>query len=135
MSGGDDYYNHYIYQAWQHWGYGMGNPLFPGPIYNQDHSIKFKTNRNRSNHLGISGNPTDEWAYRILVSFSRYWGTYSVPLDRQRKQFSSLYEVTYRPAWATGWSISAALGLDRGNDLGNSTGGMITLKKTGGLLK
>lgn len=135
MSGGDEYYNHYIYQAWQHWGYGMGNPLFPSPVYNQDRSITFKSNRNRANHLGIAGDPADEWKYRMLVSFSRYWGTYSAPLDKQRKQFSSLYEVTYQPEWAKGWSVSAALGLDRGNYLGNSTGGMVTLKKTGGFWK
>ena len=48
-------------------------------------------------------------------------GTYSTPLDKQRKQFSSLYEVTYSPQWAKGWSTSVSMGLDRGNYLGNST--------------
>ena len=61
----------------------------------------------------------------------RHWGTYNNPLDKQRKQFSSLYEATYTPSWAKGWSASLALGLDRGNYLGNSTGGMLTVKKTG----
>lgn len=134
ISAGDNYYNNYCYQAWQHWGQGMGNPLLPGPIYNKDGKITFKSNRVRANHLGIEGNPSDEWNYRILVSFARHWGTYSIPLDKQRKQFSSLYEVTYSPQWAKGWSTSVSMGLDRGNYLGNSTGGMFSIKKTGSIL-
>ena len=134
ISAGDNYYNNYCYQAWQHWGQGMGNPLLPGPIYNKDGKITFKSNRVRANHLGIEGNPSDEWNYRILVSFARHWGTYSTPLDKQRKQFSSLYEVTYSPQWAKGWSTSVSMGLDRGNYLGNSTGGMLSIKKTGSIL-
>lgn len=131
ISGEDNYYNHYIYGAWQYFGMGMGCPLLPGPLYNEDNSISFKSNRARANHLGISGNPSHEWSYRMLISFARYWGTYSVPLDKQRKQFYSLYEATYSPRWAEGWSASLALGFDRGNYLGNSTGGMLTIKKTG----
>lgn len=131
ISGNDDYFNHYIYGAWQYMGMGMGNPLVPAPIYNEDHSISFRSSRIRANHLGISGNPSSEWSYRLLVSFARYWGTYYNPLDKQRKQFYSLYEAAYSPRWAKGWSASLALGLDRGNYLGNSTGGMLTLRKTG----
>lgn len=132
MSGGDTYYNHYIYQAWQHHGQGMGNPLLPGPLYNSDGSITFKSNRMKGQHIGICGDPTEEWSWRILASYTRHWGTYKVPLDKMRKQFSSLAEVTYSPQWAKGWKVSVAAALDRGNYLGNSTGGMITLSKTGG---
>ena len=132
LSGGDNYYNHGIYQAWQHYGLGLGNPLLPGPLYNEDGSIRFKSNRVRSNHVGLTGDPSEEWNWRVLASFARHWGTYSAPLDKQRKQFSGLAEVTYLPKWAKGWSASLALGLDRGNYLGNHTGGMLTLRKTGG---
>lgn len=133
VSASDNYYNNYCYQAWQHWGQGMGNPLLPGPIYNKDGKITFKSNRVRAQHLGLEGQPTTEWGYRVLISFARYWGTYSVPLDKQRKQFSSLYEMTYSPQWAKGWSAAVSMGLDRGNYLGNSTGGMFTIRKTGGI--
>ena len=131
ISAKDNYYNHYLYGGWQYMGMGMGNPLLPGPLYNADHSIRFRSNRVRSNHLGIGGSPTDEWSYRVLVSFSRYWGTYDNPLDKQRKQFNSLYEVSYSPRRLKGWSASLALGLDRGNYLGNSTGGMLVIRKSG----
>lgn len=132
MSGGDSYYNHYIYQAWQHHGLGMGNPLLPGPLYNSDGSITFKSNRMKGQHIGICGDPTEEWSWRILASYARHWGTYVTPLDKVRKQFNGLAEVTYSPLWAKGWKVSVAAALDRGNYLGNSTGGMITLSKTGG---
>lgn len=131
VSGGDAYYNHYIYGAWQHWGMGMGNPLLPGPVYNEQGEITFRSNRMKGQHVGITGNPSEEWSYRLLLSFNRYWGTYENPLDKVRKQFSSLAEVTYCPQWATGWSGSVSLGLDRGNYLGNSAGGCVTIRKTG----
>ena len=131
VSAADNYYNNYLYQAWQHWGQGMGNPLLPAPLYNSDGSIRFKSNRVRAHHLGIGGQPTDEWSYRMLVSFARHWGTYAQPLDRQRKQFSSLYEATYAPRYIAGWSLTLGLGIDRGNYLGNSAGGMLTIRKTG----
>ena len=130
ISACDSYYNHYLYGAWQHAGMGMGNPLLPGPAYN-DGKITFRSNRVRAHHLGLTGQPAEEWNWRVLISFARHWGTYENPLDKQRKQFSSLWEVTYAPERFKGWSASVALGMDRGNYLGNSTGGMITLRKTG----
>lgn len=129
ISACDSYYNHYLYGAWQHAGMGMGNPLLPGPAYN-DGKITFRSNRVRAHHLGLTGQPAEEWNWRVLISFARHWGTYENPLDKQRKQFSSLWEVTYAPERFKGWSASVALGMDRGNYLGNSTGGMITLRKT-----
>lgn len=131
VSASDNYYNNYCYQAWQHWGQGMGNPFLPGPIYNKDGEITFKSNRVRAQHLGIEGDPSEEWNWRILISFARHWGTYQTPLDKQRKQFSSLYEVSYTPQWAKGWGATVGVGLDRGNYLGNSTGGILTIWKTG----
>ena len=110
---------------------GMGNPFLPGPIYNKDGEITFKSNRVRAQHLGIEGDPSEEWNWRILISFARHWGTYQTPLDKQRKQFSSLYEVSYTPQWAKGWGATVGVGLDRGNYLGNSTGGILTIRKTG----
>lgn len=132
MSGGDSYYTNYIYQAWQHYGMGIGNPLLPGPAYNNDGSITFKSNRVKAQHIGICGDPSEEWSWRLLASYAKHWGTYVAPLDKVRKQFNSLAEVTYKPNWAQGWAVSAAAAMDRGNYTGNSTGVMITLSKTGG---
>lgn len=136
MSGGDNYYTNGEYLGWQHAGLGLGHPFLPGPAYNTDGTNEFKSNRVRANHLGMTGDPSEEWNWRVLVSFARHWGTYSAPLDKPRKQFGSLWEVTYRPKRLAGWSFSAALGLDRGNYLpGNTAGGTFCIRKTGELLK
>ncbi len=135
ISAKDNYYNNFFYQSWHHWGMGMGNPLLPGPLYNDDKSLTFKSNRVRSHHVGLNGNPSKEWSYRVLLSFVKHWGTYSIPLDEVTNQFSSLYEVTYHPKKLAGWSISASLGVDNGGYLGDNTGGMLTIKKEGIILK
>lgn len=135
ISASDNYYNNYYYQGWQHWGMGMGNPLLPAPLYNEDKSLGFKSNRVRSHHIGISGNPAKEWSYRMLLSYTKHWGTYNMPLDEVTSQFSSLYEVTCKPQKLAGWSISAALGIDNGGYLGDNIGGMLVIRKEGIILK
>lgn len=134
ISAGDNYYNNGNYLAWQHWGMGMGQPFLYGPAYNKDGSISFKSNRVKSQHIGIEGEPSEEWAYRVLLSYVRHWGTYGYPLDKQRKQFSSLYEITYSPKQAKGWHFILGMGLDRGNYLGNSLGGILSIRKIGKIL-
>lgn len=131
ISAMDNYYNNYYYNSWQHYGLGLGNPLLPGPIYNRDGSLYFRSNRARAHHWALCGNPSGEWSYRLLMSYALHWGTYENPLDKVCKQFHSLCEATYSPKAYPGWHVSAALALDRGNFPGNSAGGMITIKKEG----
>lgn len=131
QSGGDNYFNNGEYLGWQHFGQTMGLSLIPGPQYNKDHENAIYSSRIRANHFGFKGNPSDEWSWRLLFSSVKHFGTYALPLDKERKQFSSLYEVTYSPKQFAGWSVKAALGLDRGNYLGNSTGFMFTITKSG----
>lgn len=131
VTGVDNYYNHYIYQAWQHWGMGMANPLVVAPIYNENGAITFVSNRMNAHHFGFSGTPADEWKYRVLLSYSQHWGGYVNPFDHMRKQFSSLLEVTYAPQSWKGWNFSLSGAMDRGNMLGNNTGGMFAIRKVG----
>ncbi len=131
ISAMDNYYNNYYYHSWAHYGMGMGNPLLPGPIYNRDGNLLYRSNRARAHHWAIAGAPSEEWNYRMLMSFARHWGTYERPLDKIHKQFSSLLEVTYSPKAFSGWHFSAAAGFDRGNFPGNASGGMVTIKKEG----
>ena len=135
ISGGDNYFNNGQYLAWQHWGMGMGNGLIPGPVYNDDGTMLFKSTRVKAHHIGFCGEPDSEWNYRVLASYVRHWGTYPMPLDKVRKQFSSMVEVSYCPRKWTGWSATLAFAMDRGNYLGNSMGAMLTVRKTGGFGK
>lgn len=132
ISASDNYYNHSIYGGWQHNGMSIGTPLIISPIYNKDKYIYFHSNRIKTQHLGIKGMLSNELKYRILLTYSQYLGTYEIPLDKKKKQFCSLYEITYTPQKLSGWSASLTLGFDRGNYLGNSIGSLFTLRKAGG---
>lgn len=131
ISGGDNYFNNGQYMAWQHWGMGMTNPLIPGPMYNTDGKILYQSSRVKASHIGIYGVSGKKWSYRCLASYAKHWGTYPLPFDRIKKQFSGMIEITYTPISHKEWSITLAIATDRGNFLGNSNGGMITLKKVG----
>jgi len=129
ISGTDNYYNHSIYGGWQHWGMGMGNPLIVSPVYSN--GIHFDHNRVIANHVGISGHPTDELHYRILLSSIRSWGTYGNPTSKVLHNFSSMLEVTYSPRRMSGWSFRAGIAGDKGDIIRNTFGGMFTVTKTG----
>lgn len=131
MSGNDNYYNNGEYLGWQYYGATLGHPFLYGPQYNATGSNKIVSSRVKMQHIGISGSPTSEWEWSVLLSFSRQWGTYNMPLDRVCRQAAGLAEVTYRPRWASGWSVTAALAADRGSYIGDSNGGMLTIRKTG----
>lgn len=131
----DDYYNHYIYTGWQHWGMGIGNPLLISPIYNENNLITFRSNRMKAHHFGFSGNPSDEWGYRMLLTYSRHWGTYFEPLEEIERNFNMLVEVNYRPKRLKGWEFSLSGALDSSGIIGNNQGGMIRICKTGLLSK
>ncbi len=138
IAGGDDYYNHGYYMSWAHWGMALGNPLFMSPIYNDDHSLTFQSNRLTARHIGISGNPTDELSYRILASYTRNWGRYEHLFSTThgaypavKRDVSTLFEMTYNPRKMAGWSFIGSAGMDRGSMMGNNTGVMLTIRKCG----
>ena len=135
MAGRDDYYNHLHYAGWQHYGQTLGNPLITSPLYNgalgidRDHYLRFYNNRIKAWHVGLSGDPSSEWHWRLLASFTRNWGTYAMPLPERRREIYTFLEATYRPHWATGWEGALGLGLDHGSLIGNSFGGQLTIRK------
>lgn len=132
ISANDNYYNHYFYMSWQHYGMAMGNPLLISPIYNGNGDLTFRSSRMRAHHWAFCGEPSEEWTYRVLMSYALHWGTYMNPLDKIANQFSSLYEVTYSPKVLNGWRFSLSAAVDHGSYLvGNTAGGMITIKKEG----
>lgn len=133
VSGCDNYYNHGYYTGWQHWGMGIGNPILLSPIYNRDGSILFKTNRVKAHHFGFMGQPLPELGYRVLLTYSQNWGTYSAPYPEVKNNYNGLLEVTYQPRWVKGGAGILSFGGDAGALLGRSFGVMLTLRKTGWL--
>lgn len=139
ISGVDNFYNHYIYTGWQHWGQAMGNPLFTSPIYNSDGKIYFHNNRFMAFHLGVDGHPQDNIYYRLLATYEEGFGTYEDPFVSKHHDFSFLLEGQYdflcRKGFLQGSSIKLAYGMDFGGLLGGvNYGAQLTFSKTG-LLK
>ncbi len=134
VSGLDNYYNHYIYNGWQHWGMGIGNPLIIAPIYNADHHLFLSSTRMWGHHLGFKGHPLDELGYRILMSYQKSWGTYLHPFEKVKSSFNLLAEVSYAPKKLKGWKLDLSYGFDSGSLIGNSYGIRLKICKSGWFL-
>lgn len=131
ISGGDYYYNHYLYQSWQHWCMSICNPHFLSPIYNDDHSKTMPYQRLRSYHIGIEGKPNRLWKYRILTSYTHCWGSIERPLPTPTGTTTTLLEGTYSPQHGKGWQITGAAAFDHSKLIGNNYGGILTICKQG----
>lgn len=134
IGGRDDYYNHFMFGGWQHWGMVMGNPLYLSPLYNDDGTIMVKNNRFVAWHFGLSGEPADWFDYRLLLTYEKGFGRYAEPYTNPREDVSLLAEVNYffpEDGWLKGWSVRGAFGMDRGKLLGDNTGFQLTITKKG----
>ncbi len=129
LGGRDDYYNHYLYPGWQHWGQAIGNPLYRSPIYNSDGTIGFADNRFMAFHLGFDGQPTEKLDYRVLASYQEGLGTYVTPYTRKHHNVSFMIEAGYR--LPKEWNVRGAYGMDFGHILGSNAGFQITVSKSG----
>lgn len=129
ISGKDNFYNHYIYTGWQHWGQTMGNPLYRSPIYNTDGVIDFKDNRFMALHLGVGGRPSTRLAYRLMATYQEGLGTYDQPYTKKHHNVSAMLEAAYR--LPQGWLIKGAYGMDMGGLLGHNYGAQLTVSKSG----
>src|SRR3712207_134915 len=129
ISGDDNYYNHYLYTGWQHWGQVMGNPLYRSPIYNKDGSIGVQSSRFRAIHLGVSGRPVETVDYRLLATVQQGWGTYAYPFTEMKRNVSVMGEVSMR--LGSGWQLKGACGFDEGDLLGHNYGLQFSVSKAG----
>lgn len=129
ISGKDDYYNHYIFTGWQHWGQAIGNPLYTSPIYNSDGRIIFKNNRFVAWHLGFDGQPSERLGYKVLATYQTGWGSYADPFTQKEHNVSFLVEANYQ--LPHNWNVRGAFGADFGRILGNNVGAQLTISKTG----
>lgn len=127
VSGRDGYFTHYLYGAWQNWGMTIGTPLAISPLYNRSHLLTLYNSRFIANHIGLEGEPLDCLNWRLLLTFSRNYGTYYRPLPDIMNNFSGLVEVSYKPKKIKGWYAQAALAWDKGRMLGNNFGGMVSV--------
>lgn len=134
MNGRDNYYNHNIYTGWQNYGMSIGSPLITSPLYNavfgKCNNQTFFNNRVRAWHVGLAGTPIAGLEWRLLMTFSRNWGTYDNPLEDPVNQCYMALEAGYAPQTWHGWALRAMVGMDHGRLLGNNSGMQLTAIKS-----
>lgn len=137
IGGADNYYNHSIYGAWQHWGQVMGNPLYRSPIYNDDGTIRVDNNRYYAFHLGLSGNPSERISYRFLATYQKGFGSYSKPYLSPKENISLMGQLNYSfvRGKMAGFYMKCAAGADIGRIYGHNFGAQLTIGKTFSLAK
>ena len=131
--GWDNYYNHYIYQSgWTYKGRVIGNPLFTlgeneGHYSNGTYIVN---NRLKAHHIGVSGNISEKITHKILLTYSKNYGTYTEQdkfLKKNKpyrfssgiKQLSALAQLDFVNVWGN-MNIRISYAIDRGDLLMNS---------------
>lgn len=137
-NGRNDYFNHYIYlDGWSYKNQALGTPFAvidrntKENVDNQDFKGGyFVNNRIHAFHFGISGTYNSKTNFTLLTSFSKNLGTFGIPFDLPRYQFSS--SITLEQAFPhfknTVAKISAAA--DLGSLYKNQIGMYLSLQKT-----
>lgn len=128
--GKDSYYNHHIYGSYQHWGQAQGNALLISPIYNKNHSLWFYHNRTQAHHIGLSGQPHPDVAWRLLLTHQRTFGTHDVFIE-DNKATHILAEATYTPHQLRGWKFCMGFASTSGSLMGSTQGLQATITKQG----
>lgn len=135
ISGGDDYYNHVLYQGWQHFGQAMGNPLFFSPLFRNDATLRIDANRFVAHYVAFSGSPVKGLNYTLRYSYLTSWGNYNIPFETERHQTSLGLHLDWTPERIghlnlPGWGAFAAFGLDFGRIIHNNRGFILGITKS-----
>ena len=129
LVGNDDYFNNYIYRSgWTYKGMTLGTPLITSPIFNKDGSDRILNNRVLAFHLGLGGT-LGRINYRSFFTYSINEGTYTIPIDPSRQQFSWYFETIFPSIWR-GIDMNVMLAADIGQMYGNNFGVNLLFRKT-----
>lgn len=132
VSGRDNYYNNFYYNAYANFGMAIGTPFLLSPIYNLDGYPAFASNRACGFHAGLSGLFSNAIDYRFLVGYQRGLGNYDYAYPRPRTNTSMLFEAGWdASALARGLSARLQLAFDAGSLRGNNFGGALTITYKG----
>lgn len=138
VGGNDNYFNNGIYQSgWTYFGNVIGSPFFlPKPKEESGIVRGVINNRFYAHHLGISGDLPGNIQYKLKMSYTRNWGTYSIPLLDANGQRTSKPQLNFGLELVTlktklPFQTSLNIGFDEGDLLKHNFGVMLKLFKTG----
>lgn len=132
-TGRDDYYNNGFYNSFDNYGLSMGTPFILAPIYNTDGYPAFACNRANGFHIGISGRIIDNLDYRLLSSYQRGMGQYTIPYQTPRECVSFMAEGKYTVNDRI--SLCLQVAFDKGSLRGNNFGSMLHFQYSGNFSK
>ena len=90
-----------------------------------------RDNRFVAYHLGVDGQASERFGYRLLGTFQKGLGTYWEPFNKMHHNISFLVEGNYR--FNHGWKVKGVYGMDFGSEemLGHNAGFQLTISKSG----
>lgn len=146
VGGCDNYYNNSFYRSgWTYFGNTIGNPLFlpvgaPG-IERTAFPAGIANNRIVAHHVGMEGNVSPAFDYKLLATWSRNSGQYDNIDDNQNpgptdfdstpEQWSLLAKFSYRPPSFRSLKLNASLGGDFGELYEDRVGIMLGIELLG----
>lgn len=129
-TGGDEYYNNYMYNSYANYGMSIGSPFLKSPLYNCDGYLQYVDNRVRGFHLGIKGR-IGAIDYRLLGGYRKGWGDGRVPTISTREDTSMMIEGAYTLPSLPALRIKAQLAFDAGSMYGDTFGGCLSVTYRG----
>lgn len=132
-TGGDDYYNNFMYNGWTNYGMGVGSPVLKSTIYNTDGFMKYLDNAVRGFHFGMDGMIGNvDW--RVLLSWKQSKGAVYFPRPKRAQSTSMMIEGKYSFPKVKGLSLKAQIGFDAGDLYPACFGSLVSLTYKGKIL-
>ncbi len=139
--GKDDYFNHQQYRdGWSYRQHTIGTPFIPPALgaQNQYPQGTFTANnRVYVFHTGLAGSLpirgralTAPVSYQAKFSYSRNFGTYNVPYESVRDQFSAYLSIVAPLTIMGGLQVTGSVAADAGTLYRNSFGTFISVRKS-----
>lgn len=132
-TGGDDYYNNFMYNGWTNYGMGVGSPVLKSTIYNTDGYLVYLDNAVRGFHFGVDGT-VGNVDLRMLLSWKESSGAPYYPRPKRLQSTSMMMQGEYGFPKAEGLSLKAQLGFDAGDLYPGCFGALVTLSYKGRII-
>lgn len=128
MRGRDNYFNHGYYRTgFTYKGYTLASPLF-SPVNSSSNQQAIENNRISMHHIGLAGTINNNLSWDGKFTFSSNLGTYNIPYEKPRNQFSSLLNICYQNNKLP-LDISLSIAADFGQMYEKRVGGLIRFSK------
>ncbi len=129
FGGADSYFYNTIYRnGWNHYYRTIGTPFITSPVYNAGGETYTLNNRAQVHYVGLMGD-VFSYKYKLMASYARNYGTYSVPSRSENTAIMLNVEKHFSKLWGLDFGLS--IGADFGTQFGNSFGCAICVAKRG----